>query len=139
MDRRPKSLQNLAFYKELPDPWKEYLADTSERKKAIRLLAQMLKQEEDLSTATEVLTQTLQKGCHDLDSILTTWYRLTGQIPEPAEVSVPSELNQKVVFEVNLDVRRHFTMKQMIEAYCKELKLGSHIAEYYSTIEAKYP
>jgi hypothetical protein len=37
MARRPKSLQNLVFYKELPDPWKEYLADTSERKRAIRL------------------------------------------------------------------------------------------------------
>jgi transposase len=37
MARRPRSLQNLAFYKELPDPWKEYLAYTSEKKKAIRL------------------------------------------------------------------------------------------------------
>lgn len=59
------------------------------KKRVIRLLAQMLKQEEDLSTATEALTQTLQNGCHDPDSILTTWYHLTGQIPESVEISVP--------------------------------------------------
>ncbi|MCR6850474.1 hypothetical protein [Bacillus sp. IBL03825] len=35
MAQRPKSLQNLAFYEELLHPWKVYLTQTAEKKRAI--------------------------------------------------------------------------------------------------------
>ncbi|MCT4573214.1 IS21 family transposase, partial [Bacillus thuringiensis] len=78
MVQRPKSIQNLAFYEELPHPWKEYLTQTAEKKRAIHVLSQMIHEDGDASIATEALIQTLQGGCQDSDSILTTWYRLNG-------------------------------------------------------------
>ncbi|OIX19992.1 hypothetical protein BMT18_12090 [Bacillus thuringiensis serovar aizawai] len=101
MVQRPKSIQNLAFYEELPHPWKEYLTQTAEKKRAIHVLSQMIHEDGDASIATEALIQTLQGGCQDSDSILTTWYRLNGKLPKCVDVPVPSELEQKVVFEID--------------------------------------
>ncbi|PGO80379.1 hypothetical protein CN980_03405 [Bacillus cereus] len=101
MAQRPKSLQNLVFYEELPHPWKEYLTPTTEKKRAIHALSQMLQKDEDVSIATEALVRTLQNSCQDSDSILITWYRLNGNSPKCTDVQVPSELEQKVAFQID--------------------------------------
>ncbi|WP_241661617.1 hypothetical protein [Bacillus wiedmannii] len=85
----------------MPHPWKEYLTQTTEKKRAIHALSQMLQKDEDVSIATEALVRTLQNGCQDSDSILTTWYRLNGNLPKCTDVQVPSELEQKVAFQID--------------------------------------
>lgn len=60
--KKPKSLKQTLFYQELPQPWKDFINEQARPRPAIELLADFMKQEEDLARATEALTTTLQLG-----------------------------------------------------------------------------
>jgi len=76
--KRPNALKYSGFYHELPDPWKEYLADLEygEKKKSLNLLVRMIT-ETDMDTATICLLEALDSGKVDADSILLSYRRLT--------------------------------------------------------------
>nr|WP_053415998.1 hypothetical protein [Viridibacillus arvi] len=50
--KKPKSLKQTIFYQELPDPWKDFIKEQVKPRPAIELLADFMKQEENLERAT---------------------------------------------------------------------------------------
>lgn len=76
--KRPNALKYTGFYRELPDPWQEYLADLDydEKKKSLHLLVRMIT-ESDMDTATICLLETMDSGKADADNILLSYRRLT--------------------------------------------------------------
>ncbi|MDE3838002.1 transposase [Bacillus methanolicus] len=101
MARRPKSFEQMPFFRELPDPWQDYLSYTSKKKEALRLLSQIIKEEGDIETATQALVESIKLGQTDTDSILTTWYRITGKLEDLPEIQISEHLKQEEVFEAN--------------------------------------
>lgn len=92
--KKPKSLKQTLFYQELPDPWKDFIDAQAKPRPAIELLADFMKQEENLERATEALTTTLQLGVKDLDSIRLTWNRLGQPEPYIEDIHVPNAFIQ---------------------------------------------
>lgn len=92
--KKPKSLKQTLFYQELPDPWKAFIEEQVRPRPAIELLADFMKQEEDLDRATEALTTTLQLGVKDLDSIRLTWNRLRQPEQYIGDIHVPKAFIQ---------------------------------------------
>ncbi|EIJ78329.1 hypothetical protein PB1_12234 [Bacillus methanolicus PB1] len=68
---------------------------------ALRLLSQIIKEEGDIETATQALVESIKLGQTDTDSILTTWYRITGKLEDLPEIQISEHLKQEVVFEAN--------------------------------------
>lgn len=92
--KKPKSLKQTLFYQELPDPWKEFINEQAKPRPAIELLADFMKQEDNLIQATQALTTTLQLGLKDLDSIRLTWNRLRQPHQDIADIHVPNAFIQ---------------------------------------------
>ena len=85
--KRPNALKYTGFYKELPDPWQDYLEylDYPKKKKALHLLKDII-EHNDMDTAADVLSQTLKDGVDDVESIRLTWTRKTSNITLPSEL-----------------------------------------------------
>ena len=92
--KKPKSLKQTLFYQDLPEPWKDFINEQAKPRPAIELLADLMKQEENLARATEALTTTLQLGSKDLDSIRLTWNRLRQPEKYIADIHVPTAFIQ---------------------------------------------
>lgn len=92
--KKPKSLKQTLFYQELPDPWKAFIDAQVKPRPAIELLADFMKQEDNLARATEALTTTLQLGLKDLDSIRLTWNRLRQPEQHIGDIHVPKAFIQ---------------------------------------------
>ncbi|WP_407370658.1 IS21 family transposase [Carnobacterium sp.] len=92
--KKPKSLKQTLFYQELPDPWKDFIEQQEKPRPAIELLADLMKQEDNLARATEALTATLQLGLKDADSIRLTWNRLSEPNNDIADITVPQAFIQ---------------------------------------------
>lgn len=102
MAHRPMALKYTGFYQQLPDPLKDYLEECqySNKAAALRLLCKFTT-ESDIDTAVRAFTSTLESGVKDLDSILTTYYRLTRTIPELDQMALPNSIPQIVPYVPN--------------------------------------
>ncbi len=76
--KRPNALKYSGFYRELPDPWQNYLdaCDYEDKKSSLRVLLKIL-EESDMDTATRSLEECDKKGAPSSDGILLSYYRLT--------------------------------------------------------------
>jgi hypothetical protein len=82
--KRPTALKYTGFYRELPDPWRDYLdqCNHDQKKSSLKVLLRIIS-ENDMETATQSLEATRSLGIPDSDSILLSYYRLIQ--PEPDE------------------------------------------------------
>lgn len=81
--KRPTALKYTGFYRDLPDPWRNYLdhCDYHQKKNSLKLLLQILS-ESDMDTATQSLEATSSRNIPDHDSIRLSYYRLIQSEPE---------------------------------------------------------
>lgn len=81
--KRPNALKYSGFYRELPDPWQDYLesCDHGGKKDSLKVLLKIL-EERDMDTATRSLEESLVNGIATSDSILLSYYRLTQETIE---------------------------------------------------------
>ncbi|HBL49630.1 MAG TPA: IS21 family transposase [Firmicutes bacterium] len=90
--KRPNALKYTGFYRELPDPWQDYLAicDHDGKKGSLKVLLKIL-EEKDMDTATSSLEECLANGTATADNILLSYYRLTQETIEES-LKLPSNL-----------------------------------------------
>ncbi len=76
--KRPNALKYSGFYRELPDPWQDYLdrCDHEGKKSSLKVLLKIL-EESDMDTATRSLEECQESGAASSDGILLSYYRLT--------------------------------------------------------------
>jgi len=78
--KRPNALKYSGFYRELPDPWQDYLesCDHEGKKSSLKILLKIL-EESDMETANRSLKecQANSNGKANSDGILLSYYRLT--------------------------------------------------------------
>ncbi|SKA86243.1 Transposase [Caloramator quimbayensis] len=80
MAKRPKAIKYTQFFNSLPDIWKDYIEsqETEGKKQSIKALMKMIEgdEAEGILNATKALEETLNNGVKDIDSLLTTYYRI---------------------------------------------------------------
>lgn len=91
--KRPNALKYTGFYKDLPNPWQDYLdhLEYTEKKKALYLLRDII-EHNDMETATYVLSKTQDNGVNDVDSLRVTWIRETSDINLPPELELTDDI-----------------------------------------------
>ena len=108
MAKRPKAIKYTCFFNELPDIWKDYLEsqDREGKKLTITALMKMMEgdDEEGLINATRALQETLRRGVRDIDSVLTTYHRITNQGNLIKEVEVPDSVPPVKEYQVDIGI-----------------------------------
>lgn len=92
MAKRPTALKYTGFYQELPEIWKNYLADLpAEKKREALLTLNTMLQKHDIAAAADALETALNVGVKDTDSILASYHRLTSKVQQlqPMQLSNP--------------------------------------------------
>jgi transposase len=92
MAKRPTALKYTGFYQELPEIWKNYLADLpAEKKREALLTLNTMLQKHDIAAAADALEIALNVGVRDTDSILASYHRLTSKVQQlqPMQLSNP--------------------------------------------------
>ena len=92
LSKRPNALKYSGFYRELPDPWQDYLdkCDYEGKKSSLKILQKIL-EESNMETATRSLEECQSNGTASSDGILLSYYRLTQESIEDSLV-LPSNL-----------------------------------------------
>ncbi len=90
--KRPNALKYSGFYRELPDPWQDYLdsCDHEGKKNSLKILLKIL-EESDMDTATRSLEECQTNGTASSDGILLSYYRLTQESIEDS-LELPANL-----------------------------------------------
>lgn len=90
--KRPNALKYSGFYRELPDPWQEYLdaCDYDGKKSSLKVLLKIL-EESDMDIATRSLEECQVNGAASSDGILLSYYRLNQECIEES-LELPSSL-----------------------------------------------
>jgi len=90
--KRPNALKYSGFYRELPDPWQDYLdsCDHEGKKSGLKILLKIL-EESDMETATRSLEECQSNGAASSDGILLSYYRLTQESIEDS-LDLPANL-----------------------------------------------
>jgi transposase len=101
--KRPNALKYTAFYRDLPDPWQEYLAaaDYDEKKKGLNLLIRILT-ETDMDTATKCLFESMDAGPADAETILLSYRRLTEPEYHDFLPLISAGINSAVIYTPDL-------------------------------------
>src|SRR5690606_30000200 len=89
--QRPTALKYSGFIKELPKTVREHLeqCDYEAKKTALKTLTQMVNHT-NIETAVQAFEAAIRKGAIDIDSIWATYTRLTSEIAEAAEITLPA-------------------------------------------------
>lgn len=91
--KKPNAIKYTHFFNELPDIWKNYInsQDREGKRKSIYGLMRMIEgdNKEGLINATLALEKTIGNSVYDVDSIITTYYRI-------------KNMNNIVINEINL-------------------------------------
>lgn len=102
--RRPMALKYTGFYQQLPDPLRGYLEEcgASDKSATLRLLSK-LTNESDFEMATKAFATTLENGVKDLDSVLTTYYRLTRALPAVDKIKLPEGIQDVCSYKPDME------------------------------------
>jgi transposase len=100
--KRPNALKYSGFYRELPDPWQDYLdrCDHEGKKSSLKVLLKIL-EESDMDTATRSLEECQESGAASSDGILLSYYRLTQESIEES-LKLPSDLAKLTEYSPDL-------------------------------------
>lgn len=100
--KRPNALKYSGFYRELPDPWQDYLDGCNHegKKNSLKVLLKIL-EESDMDTATRSLEECQANGAASSDGILLSYYRLTQESIE-GSLELPSNMAELVEYTPDL-------------------------------------
>ncbi|AZR74210.1 hypothetical protein BBF96_12860 [Anoxybacter fermentans] len=112
MSRRPNALKYIGLYKKLPDPLKEFFdqCKLTDKSKALKILLKIIK-EADMETAIKTFVKTLENGVDDLDSVLTTYYRLTNKIPEFEDIKLSDDIPKLASYRTDISAYDYLLWK----------------------------
>lgn len=90
--KRPNALKYSGFYRELPEPWQDYLDACGHdgKKRSLKILLKIL-EESDMDIATQSLEECQANGTASSDGILLSYYRLTQENIEE-DLRLPTNL-----------------------------------------------
>lgn len=109
MSKRPRALKYSGFYNDLPDMIRDYLdeCEYEKKKESLRYLHRMTEQN-GIETAIRAFEESIRIGVKDLDSIWTTYIRLTSaNLPED-KIKLPPSVPQIKGYDANLKVYDSF-------------------------------
>jgi transposase len=105
MSRRPTAIKYSGFYKELPEPMKEYFDNCKKEYRgcALKLILKM-SGESGFEAAVKSFGDALNKGAKDLDSILAIYYRITDKTPVFEELKLSSCIPELEVYKADTSI-----------------------------------
>jgi hypothetical protein len=118
MARRPAALKYTGFYNSLPQTLKEYFnqCEASVKSKALKLICKII-QESDFEIAVKAFEETFQNNIYDLDSIETTYYRISSNLPQFDKIALPDNITDSPSYHSD------------ITQYDGLLRMGGNISE----------
>ena len=105
MAKRPTALKYTDFFHQLPQTLRKYLdnCDYQGKKATLNALRRMIC-ESDIKTAEKAFKETLSLGLKDLDSIYSTYYRMTKQIINPGDLKLKAKVPEVNRYTADLEL-----------------------------------
>lgn len=103
MAKRPTALKYSEFFHQLPQTLREYLDNCNyQGKKATLNALRRMICDSDIKTAEKAFKETLSLGLKDLDSIYSTYYRMTKQIINPGDLKLKPKVPEVKIYTPDL-------------------------------------
>lgn len=111
--KRPNAIKYTDFYNILPDIWKNYIEkqDTDGKKGAIKALDKMIEEgnSESIAIATNALKETMNNGVFDIDSVMTTYYRIKNpQAKEINDINIANHIPRLKGYKTDINIYDSF-------------------------------
>lgn len=109
MSRKPRALKYSGFYRDLPDVIRDYLdeCEYDKKKESLRYLHKMT-EKSGIESAVRAFEESIHLGAKDLDSIWTTYIRLTSaKLPED-KLKLPQSVPHLKGYGANLKIYDSF-------------------------------
>ena len=105
MAKRPTALKYTDFFHQLPQTLREYLDNCNyQGKKATLNALRRMICDSDIKTAEKAFKETLSLGLKDLDSIYSTYYRMTKQIINPGDLKLKAKVPEVNRYTADLEL-----------------------------------
>ena len=114
MAKRPNALKYTGFYNKLPDPLKEYFdqCKNAEKNRALKIICRII-QETDLDTAVRAFIKTLENGVSDLDSVITTYYRLSSKVSNFEDLELSDDIPKLTPYSSDIHAYDNLLRKEV--------------------------
>jgi transposase len=109
LSKRPNAIKYVSFINELPPIWRDYILsqDKDARRESIKALKGMLESDErkGLKFAEAALYETIDKGLCDIDSVITTYYRLKNNTATAVnELNIKSHVPRIIEYKSDISI-----------------------------------